>query len=435
MSTQVQWRRGTDSEIAAFTGADGEITVNTTNYTLNVHDGVTAGGFAIVGTTATQALSNKTLSGNTTISGNLIPGANITYSLGTSTARFKDLWLAGNTIYLDGANISVVNGNIVFYNTQGASVDIGSLDSTSTAFQTYANTKIGTNSNSNLVVLSTTATTSATTGALVVRGGVGIAGNVIVGGTGASSLRAGAFVTDVLNLDPGTSNIASRFGKGAIASGTGIIGWNRSAGRGEMSFVQNKNGGSQGGFVFYDWANTAVNTTTEIFAITETGNISVFGNITPNANVIYDIGSPTSWFNTFYGVSTQARYADLAENYQADDDYEPGAVLVFGGTHEVTISTQSHDTTVAGVVSTSPAHLMNGALQGHNVVALALQGRVPCRVQGPVNKGTVLVSSSIPGTAEAIDYTYYQPGSILGKSLEQIEDNSIRTIEIVVGRF
>ena len=50
------------------------------------------------------------------------------------------------------------------------------------AFQAYANTKIGTNTDSNLVVDATTTSTSITTGALVVKGGAGIAGNVIVGG-------------------------------------------------------------------------------------------------------------------------------------------------------------------------------------------------------------------------------------------------------------
>jgi len=349
MSIQVQWRRGNNSQIAAFTGADGEITVNTTNYTLNIHDGSTAGGFPLVGTTATQSLSNKTLSGNTTVSGNLIPGANVTYSLGTSTARFKDLWLAGNTIYLDNANISVVNGNIVFYNATGPAIDIATIllgSNTSLisanlgAFQTYANTKIGTNTNSNLVVVATTTSTSTTTGALVVGGGMGISGNIFTAG----------------------------------------------------------------------W-------------------------IVPTSNISQNLGTTTQWWNTFYGVSTQARYADLAENYQADDNYEPGTVLVFGGSNEVTISSIADDTAVAGVVSTNPAHLMNGALTGTNVVPLALQGRVPCKVQGPVEKGTVLVTSQNPGIAKAIDYSLYRPGVILGKALEYIQDNSIRTIEIVVGRF
>jgi hypothetical protein len=90
----------------------------------------------------------------------------------------------------------------------------------------------------------------------------------------------------------------------------------------------------------------------------------------------------------------------LAENYLADNDYEPGTVLIFGGDQEVTISTVPHDSRVAGVVSSKPAYLMN-AMNGN--VSVALTGRVPCQVQGPVNKGTVLVSSSVPGVAQALN--------------------------------
>ena len=160
-----------------------------------------------------------------------------------------------------------------------------------------------------------------------------------------------------------------------------------------------------------------------------------YGNIIPGANLTYNIGSNTAWWNIMYGVSTQARYADLAENYQADSNYQPGTVLVFGGEKEVTISTRSHDTSVAGVVSTNPAHLMNGALDGQNVVPLALQGRVPCLVQGPVKKGTVVVASNQAGVAESLKIERYQPGCVIGKSLENISDDSIKLIEVVVGRF
>ena len=157
-----------------------------------------------------------------------------------------------------------------------------------------------------------------------------------------------------------------------------------------------------------------------------------YGNILPAANLTYNLGSNVSWWNTFYGISTQAKYADLAENYQADAEYEPGTVLIFGGDYEVTTTNITHNTAVAGVVSTNPAYLMN-ATNGN--VSLALTGRVPCRVRGPVYKGTVLVTSEIPGVAEAINSSMFRPGCILGKSLEEINDTSVQTIEIVVGRF
>ena len=47
MATQVQFRRGTTSQHNSFTGATGEISVNTTTETLHVHDGSTAGGFPL----------------------------------------------------------------------------------------------------------------------------------------------------------------------------------------------------------------------------------------------------------------------------------------------------------------------------------------------------------------------------------------------------
>ena len=187
--------------------------------------------------------------------------------------------------------------------------------------------------------------------------------------------------------------------------------------------------------------STTTSTSTTTGALRVAGGVGIAGNvftagwIVPSSNLSQNLGTTTSWWNNFYGVSTQARYADLAENYQADSNYEPGTVLVFGGENEVTISTASHDTAVAGVVSTNPAHLMNGALDGQNVVPLALQGRVPCLVRGPVNKGTVVVASSQAGVAEALDIEHYQPGCVIGKSLETISDDSIKLIEVVVGRF
>jgi hypothetical protein len=106
-------------------------------------------------------------------------------------------------------------------------------------------------------------------------------------------------------------------------------------------------------------------------------------------------------------------------------------VVIFGGNQEVTISTESHDPAIAGIVSTNPAYLMNSEGEG---VAVALQGRVPTRVQGPVKKGDRLVSSDLPGVACRMDKALYEPGCIIGKALEDILDNRVQTIEVVVGR-
>ncbi len=162
------------------------------------------------------------------------------------------------------------------------------------------------------------------------------------------------------------------------------------------------------------------------------GNLQVSGSILPTANASYNIGSSTAWFNNIYGISSQAKYADLAEKYKSDAVYEPGTVVVFGGEKEITISTVDHDPTVAGVISTDPAYLMNADTDG---LPVAFTGRVPCKVLGPVKKGQVLVTSHIMGVAQAINNSKYVPGCVIGKSLETIETTEVKTIEVVVGRF
>jgi hypothetical protein len=232
--------------------------------------------------------------GTINVTGDLIPSANVTYSLGSTSRRWKDLWLAGNTIYIGSENLTVSSTGTWTFSSNGSTVQL-----------------------------------------------------------------------------------------------------------------------------------SASNTTFS-------GNITTSGSILPTANVTQNIGASNLWWGTFYGISTQAQYADLAENYVADANYSPGTVLVFGGACEVTVSTSSHDTRIAGVVSENPAYLMNAA-KGN--VSVALTGRVPCQVKGPVDKGTVLVSSSIAGVAQMLNTAQYQPGCVIGKSLETIEDNMIKTIEIAVGRF
>ena len=138
---------------------------------------------------------------------------------------------------------------------------------------------------------------------------------------------------------------------------------------------------------------------------------------------------------TLNGTSTAAKYADLAENYVADAPYPPGTVLEFGGDYEVTLSMNPVSFRVAGVVSTNPAHLMNADCQGEHIVAVALRGRVPCRVRGRIDKGDLVVSAG-NGIARAWDFGREgRPhcGAVFGKALESYRGLTDGTIEIVVG--
>ena len=125
----------------------------------------------------------------------------------------------------------------------------------------------------------------------------------------------------------------------------------------------------------------------------------------------------------------------MAENYIADKEYEPGTVLAFGGEGEVEVTTIAvkGSRKVAGVVSTNPAYLMNSQLSSTNpVIALALQGRVPCKVIGFVMKGDLLVSSGIAGYA--IVDNNPQVGTVIGKALGTKMDSERGVVEIVVGK-
>jgi len=134
------------------------------------------------------------------------------------------------------------------------------------------------------------------------------------------------------------------------------------------------------------------------------------------------------------GLSSSAKYADLAERYTADADYEAGTVVELGGTEEVTQTKRHRSVAIAGVVSTDPAYLMNSGLE--NGVSIALLGRVPCKVVGTINKGDILVSSSTPGHAEAHRDIHNPPsGSAIGKAIENKTDEDPGIIEVLVGRM
>ena len=140
----------------------------------------------------------------------------------------------------------------------------------------------------------------------------------------------------------------------------------------------------------------------------------------------------TVYASVFDGNATSARYADLAENYSADEAHDAGTVIVLGGAKEITTTAIKGDTRVIGVVSDKPAYLMNSGLQGEFVTPVALTGRVPCKVIGKVNPGDLLVSSAIVGYA--IVDNNPKVGTVIGKAL-QAKDNTERgVVEIVVGK-
>jgi hypothetical protein len=153
-------------------------------------------------------------------------------------------------------------------------------------------------------------------------------------------------------------------------------------------------------------------------------------NIVPATDATYSIGTSLKGYNTVYAKATSAQYADLAEVYESDADYEVGTVVIFGGDKEITQSISGNDPRVAGVISENPAYLMNSKATGQ---AVALLGKVKCKVAGFIRKGDMLAThNSLPGVAKKISDP--NPGTVIGKALEDYDSTEIGVINIVVGR-
>jgi len=213
----------------------------------------------------------------------------------------------------------------------------------------------------------------------------------------------------------------------------------------DLDVIRVHDGSTPGGFaqVGLNCVQTIANKVYTGTSLSVTGNITganINGIINTNsilnsgANGVGNIGSSTTYFNTVFAKATSAQYADLAEMYCADAPYTPGTVVEFGGNHEITTTTTTHSTQVAGIISTQPAYLMNATQAGEHSLEVALVGRVPCSVVGTVRKGDRLVSSDLPGVAQVLNIDLYQPGCIIGKALAEYNSTEPGVIEVAVGR-
>lgn len=135
-------------------------------------------------------------------------------------------------------------------------------------------------------------------------------------------------------------------------------------------------------------------------------------------------GAGDLFANVFQGVASTARYADLAEKYLADADYEVGTVMVVGGDKEVTAS--SWGAHAIGVVSANPAYLMNNDLEGGT--AVALKGRVPVKVVGSVRKGDRLIAANDGCASAGIQHST----GVFAIALESNADTGVKLIEAVI---
>lgn len=162
------------------------------------------------------------------------------------------------------------------------------------------------------------------------------------------------------------------------------------------------------------------------------GGATVFNGRTLSTGANSTTGNITGQWSLTAGSRLTATYADLAERFAADDNYEPGTVVELGGEKEITITKDELSENVFGVVSNTAAYLMN-ANSGEDDThpAIALIGRVSVKVVGIVKKGDRLVSAG-NGVARAANSDEATAFNTIGRSLinKDTEDNGI--VEAVV---
>ena len=423
MPTVLQFRRGTTTQNNSFTGTAGELSVDTTLDTVRVHDGSTAGGFELTQNAASQTLTNKTLTSpqiNTQV--DMLARAELRFqdATGGEFVALEAPATVGSSVTFTLPSSDGSSGQALITDGSGA-LSFGAAGATVTS-DTSTNAErliyVGSVTSGALTAVTQDSglTYNPSTGSLTSATFIGaLTGNASGSAATLATPRAIALSGDVVgtaNFDGSAGiSISTTIQANSVALGTDTTGNYVAAGAGSGTGLSGS--ASAEGATFTVTSNaTNANTGSTIVARDGSGDFSA-GVITATA--------------------TQARYADLAENYTSDENYEAGTVVELGGTAEVTQTSRPTSVAIAGIVSTDPAYLMNSDSEG---ISVALIGRVPCKVTGKINKGDLLVSSDVPGHAKAHRDIHNPPaGSMIGKAIDNKDDDGTGVIEVLVGRM
>lgn len=366
--------------------------------------------------------------------------ANLSFNAATGNLNTQILNVVGNANVGNmtaSGNVNIVNGSgriNLAAEVAGGAISIGRIDGTASTpyidFNTSATTvdydvRLQVAGNAGTIGSGTLTITAANANA---SGNLNITGNI----TGAAATLTGNVVAGNVYANAGSMGATTITASGNVVAGNVYA-----------------NSGTVRGTLLTGTLTTAaqpnVTSIGTLTSLTVTGNVTA-GNVlstgtlggtgathlgavlTTGANTTP--GTVTGNWTLTAGSRLEATYADLAEYYEGDGVYEPGTVVEFGGAKEVTIASEK-SCKVAGVVSDRYAYIMNSNCPGTKV-AVALQGRVPCKVIGQGKKGDMMVSAG-HGAAKASSSP--KIGSVLGKALQDFDGSVDTTIEIAVGRL
>jgi hypothetical protein len=172
------------------------------------------------------------------------------------------------------------------------------------------------------------------------------------------------------------------------------------------------------------YANSFNGTATQASALDVSGTFRAASTSATSNSIAARDGSGNLYATLFQGEASQARYADLAEKYLADAEYEVGTVVVVGGEKEVTASVWGKR--ALGAVSANPAYMMNSDLEGGTYIAL--KGRVPVKVIGSVKKGDNLIAANDGCASVAVHHS----SEVFAIALESSTDSGVKLVEAVI---
>ena len=352
--------------------------------------------------------------------GNRALGANANISFNAATGALTSTLFTGTLTTAAQPNVTSL----------GTLTALG-VNGTVTAVNITANTGVFTGNASGLSEINASNLSSGTVPTARLSGtyAITISGNANVANT--ANAVAGANVSGAVAFATTANAVAGANVSGAVAFATTA---NAVAGANVSGTVANATYAVSAGTA--GSATTAGTVTTaaqpNITSVGTLTSLSVSGALTSTqltAGANTTAGNITGNWTLTAGSRMEATYADLAEYYEADVKYLPGTVLMFGGEKEVTLA-EDGTSKVAGVVSTNPAYVMNSTCPGL-LTAVALQGRVPCKVRGKISKGDMLISG---GNGFARPNQFPAMGTVIGKALEDF-DGYEGVIEVAVGRL